>query len=89
MAMTEEETKWSPVGFEAPDPELDNSEVVCAGCGETAPVSEMGVTADNKVERDGAVLEVTRHYLHSSEDCMLRFLETDADRSEGGEADAE
>ena len=71
----EPETKWSPAGFEAPDPELDNGEVICAGCGEVGRVDEMGVTADSKTETEsGTVAAITRYYLHNEEDCMAGFM---------------
>lgn len=73
-----EETKWSPAGFEAPEPELDNEMVVCVGCGEASPVNEMGVTGDNITRNgDDEVLEVTRTYLHNDEECMLQVLGLD------------
>lgn len=73
----QEETKYSPVGFESPDPEIDDSDVVCAGCGEASPASEMGVTADHKRSRnDGALIEVRRTYVHDDDDCLLRLLDT-------------
>lgn len=78
-----EETKWPPAGFEAPDPELTDEMVVCAGCGESAPASEMGVTAD-RISRNGddEVLEVTRHYIHNDEECMLRTMGMETDQNE-------
>lgn len=77
-----EHTEHSPAGFSAPDPELDNGLVVCAGCGEESPADEMGVTADDKIETEsGAVVQITRLYLHDDEKCMARFLGTDSDRS--------
>lgn len=74
---TEQEgTKHSPAGFEAPSPEIDNSEVVCAGCGESAPAEEMELTADSQTETgDGKVVAVTRYYLHNDEGCMVAFME--------------
>lgn len=72
-----EETKHSPAGFEAPEPELENGEVICAGCGEIATAEEMGVTADRTISADdGAVIEVTRSYVHNDEDCMMELLES-------------
>jgi hypothetical protein len=74
----EQETKYSPAGFEAPEPELENGEVICAGCGEVGPVNEMGVTADSKTETEsGTVAAITRYYLHNDEDCTMRFMGAD------------
>ena len=69
------DTKWSPAGFEVPEPERENGTVVCAGCGDTDPVSEMGMIADEQTEtEDGAVAIVNRYYLHNDEDCMMAFM---------------
>lgn len=92
MSDSEEETKWSPAGFEAPEPEVDDEMVVCAGCGEAAPASEMGVTADEKsANGDGEVLQVTRVYIHDDEDCMFQMLgvetpdPSDTETAQGGD----
>lgn len=70
-----EETPYSPAGFEAPDVEVEDGLVRCAGCGETAPASEMGLTADVVDEVDGATTRVERRYLHNSGDCMTGFFQ--------------
>lgn len=68
------ETKWSPTGFEAPDPEVDDTEVVCAGCGEAGLASEMGACADVLTRNaSDAVETVTRHYVHNNFSCFLRL----------------
>jgi hypothetical protein len=75
-----------PQQFDRPEPEVEGSDVVCAGCGESSPVDEMGVTADETIENeDGAILRVKRYYIHADEECMHRFISTDTDRSDGGE----
>jgi hypothetical protein len=74
----EKETKWSPAGFEAPDPEIDGEKVVCAGCGDASPVGEMGVSADVITwESDDVVESVTRKYIHDDESCMLKAIGLD------------
>jgi len=70
-----EQTTHSPAGFKAPDPELDDGLVVCAGCGEFGRASEMGFTADHITRReDDVVIEITRSYVHNYEDCMMELL---------------
>lgn len=78
----EQETRHSPAGFEAPDPELHDETVVCAGCGETENVGEMGMVADESVERDGHVVEIRRHYLHNDEECMMGYLGVTTDEED-------
>ena len=68
-------SKYSPADFEVPEPEQNDGLVICAGCGESAPVSEMGATADNTMLHDGAVLEITRKYVHNDEECLLGAIE--------------
>jgi len=71
-----QKTEYSPAALQAPDPELEDGEVVCAGCGESDPVSDMGATADKEVQTEsGAVAYLTRYYLHDDEDCQIQFLE--------------
>lgn len=68
-------TPYSPAGFEAPEPELNDNHVTCAGCGEIKPVSEMGVTTDEVTKNEvGDVLAVTRYYLCNSNECRSAFM---------------
>lgn len=70
-ATFDDATEYSPAGFDAPDPELDDDLVVCAGCGEAAPASEMGAICDATVAReDGAVKHIERMYVHNDSECM-------------------
>lgn len=63
-------------GFEPVEAEIEDSDVKCAGCGEVAPASEMGVTADNTISNgDDVILSVERFYLCDDPECMLQFME--------------
>lgn len=71
----EQHSTHSPTGFEVPEPELSgSSEVACSGCGTIAPIDELGVTADEQITANGAVVEIRRVYLHNDEDCIGTFL---------------
>lgn len=74
---TEQKTRYSPAGFDAPEPETNNEMVVCMGCGESDPASEMGISGDETIRNgDDEILQVTRRYIHSDEDCMMEAVKT-------------
>jgi len=81
-------SKYSPGGFAAPTVEVEQGDVVCAGCGDSTPAEEMGATADDVIEtEDGAVVQVTRVYLHENDDCVRRFVESQVQQDDQGGQD--
>lgn len=68
-------TVYSRAGFDAPEPELENEPVICAGCGEPAPADKIGVHMDETVRsEDGELVHVKRGYVHNRERCLAAVM---------------
>ena len=72
--MSDELTEHSPAGLAAPDPETEDGPVVCPGCGDARPASEMKMSMDRtNMDGEDNVLSVERFYV-CSEDCSLELM---------------